>query len=82
MCKFKSTGRVSTINEKKQLQINILGEKSTTADTWCHNTRDKHVKQHTLWHRMFSLTSRGAHQPSGQQTAILKECRQFRINAM
>lgn len=41
MCKFKSTERVSTIDKKKQLQINILGEESTTVDTWCQNTGDK-----------------------------------------
>lgn len=40
MCMFKSMERVSTIDEKKQLSINILGEKSTTVDTWCQNTGD------------------------------------------
>lgn len=41
MCTFKSTERVSTINKKKQLSINILGEESTTVDTWCQNTGDE-----------------------------------------
>ncbi|KFO32503.1 hypothetical protein H920_06064 [Fukomys damarensis] len=62
MCKLKSTGRVSTTNKKKQLQINILGEKSTTVDTRCQNTGDKYVRQQTHVVALHVLTSSGAHQ--------------------
>ena len=41
MYTFKSRKRVSIVNKEKRLGINILGEESTTVDTWCRNTGDE-----------------------------------------
>lgn len=76
--------KVSTINQKKQVWINILPEESTTVDTWYHNTEnDICLTTHVGVPCIFSNSSGQSTSALGQSmfNKTLALSQGFRVNA-